>query len=172
MSGSTRRPITCQGVIDALDALGLKPKLTHAPTDKDLPQLLGALLAAVETAMTHHVSTDEQWLDVLQGQIRGTGSVPDPRPYLLLAAWRLGRTRSEIAQLMEDSGNPDHPFMALAAEAARAASTATALHLSATDLDRRTTEEEFRLQVDTLQVAVQEVRRRHRRIVEMLPPPT
>ncbi|RBJ11066.1 hypothetical protein DRA43_01530 [Micromonospora provocatoris] len=158
-------------MIDALGALGLTPSLPHAATDRDLPTLLGALLAATETAISHHVSTDDQWMGVLQGQIGQSGATPDPSPFLLLTAMRLTRTWRELGQLLADSGQPDHPFLSLAAEAAHAASTVITLHVTATDQDRYgMTERDFRLQLETLQSAIQEVVQRHERLLGMLPP--
>ncbi|MFG1892097.1 hypothetical protein ACGFIR_30055 [Micromonospora sp. NPDC049051] len=171
MTEPARRPITSQAVIDALGALGLTPTLPHAATDRDLPTLLGALLAATETAISHHVSTDDQWMGVLQGQIGQSGSTPDPTPFLLLTAMRLTRTWRELGQLLEDSGQPDHPFLSLAAEAAHVASTVTTLHLTAIEHNQYgMTERDFRLQLETLQSAVQEVVQRHDRLTGMLPP--
>jgi hypothetical protein len=166
-----RRPITSQAVIDALGALGLTPTLPHAATDRDLPTLLGALLAATETAISHHVSNDDQWMGVLQGQIGQSGATADPTPFLLLTAMRLTRTWRELGQLLEDSGQPDHPFLSLAAEAAHAASTVITLHLIAIGQARsEMTERDLRLQLETLQSAVQEVVQRHNRLMGMLPP--
>lgn len=171
VTAPARRPITSQAVIDALGALGLAPTLPHTATDRDLPTLLGALLAATETAISHHVSTDDQWMGVLQGQIGQSDATPDPTPFLLLTAMRLTKTWRELAQLLEDSGQPDHPFLSLAAEAAHAASTVITLHLTAIDQDRyNMTEQDFRFQLETLQAAVQEVIQRHNRLMGMLPP--
>ncbi|MDG4762240.1 hypothetical protein [Micromonospora sp. WMMD710] len=84
---------------------------------------------------------------------------------------RLTRTWRELGQLLKDSGQPDHPFLSLAAEAAHVASTVTTLHLTAIEQDQYgMTERDFRLQLETLQSAVQEVVQRHDRLTGMLPP--
>ncbi|MEW1584799.1 hypothetical protein AB0283_05050 [Micromonospora vinacea] len=170
MTESDATAVTSDGVMRALAALGRPAKAEQAVTDRDLPTLLGALLAVVETEISEHVKSNEKLSRLLDGQISQTGGAQDPTLMLLLAALRLGRTGYEFRAMLDESGQPDHPIMSLAVEATRAASVAANLHLGAAGPDQYgMTEADFREQLATLRESVQETARRYNVLAEMLP---
>jgi hypothetical protein len=124
--------VTAESVVAALAALGRPASSDRPLTDRDLPALLGALLAVVETEIMEHGGAPDAQARVIDGQTVQTGANDDSTHLSVLTALRLGRT---AAQLRGPAGPARSLMTDLAAEAARAASAAMTLHLTTTDPD-------------------------------------
>jgi hypothetical protein len=127
-----RSVVTSDGVLAALAALGHPAVIHQAVTDRELPLLLGALLAVVETEVMHQAVSADRQPRVVDGAIAQTSADEDPTHLALLAALRLERTAIELGRILGGTEPPGREVVALAVQAARAASIATTAHLSAT----------------------------------------
>src|SRR4051794_16982426 len=99
MAIESENPLTAEQVMAALAAVQAAPvadpELRPAgPTEEDLPELLGSLLAKIELEIASHVRPDaETGMTNLPGLIRGwTGLIDDDRLTTALLANRLQRT--------------------------------------------------------------------------------
>jgi hypothetical protein len=136
------RPVTANHVLTALAILGWSTTGLFAPTDRDLPQLLGALLYVVESEIAglpsrHDRAATDGPTPAVHAVLDGFRALADRggdrAGPLELAARRLDRTAAQLRRATEQCPAPAGPILDVAQQASRCASIALTAHLIAVD---------------------------------------
>ncbi|WP_372412255.1 hypothetical protein [Streptomyces luteireticuli] len=95
-------PTSPRCLVDALLAVDTPcPAAGAATSSKDVPVLLGALLAAVETGLVLSGSGPESVGDVLRGCKSASDLVPDTSGWATMLHFRLARTAAEVERVLD-----------------------------------------------------------------------